>query len=150
MMIHFLTLGFLFGLIATFAERAIRILNYEVEKVTTGSISKNVMLISLSLGVGISIALSMNRIWVGLPLSWFIVPGYAIVMILAFISKDRFISIAFDAGGVATGPMTATFIMAIAGWNCFNRNCGRGISFVLPVEQTVGIHHLIKTHDEEK
>ncbi|WP_280768736.1 DUF1538 domain-containing protein [Salipaludibacillus daqingensis] len=108
------TLGFLFGLVATFAEPAIRILNYEVEKVTAGSISKNVMLITLSLGVGTSIALSMFRILVGLPLWWFIVPGYGLVMILAFISKDRFISIAFDAGGVATGPMTVTFIMAIA------------------------------------
>jgi len=108
------TLGFLFGLVATFAEPAIRILNYEVEKVTAGSISKNVMLITLSLGVGISIALSMIRILVGIPLWWFIGPGYALVMILAFISKDRFISIAFDAGGVATGPMTVTFIMAIA------------------------------------
>ncbi|WP_416149098.1 DUF1538 domain-containing protein [Salipaludibacillus sp. HK11] len=107
------TLGFLFGLVATFAEPAIRILNYEVEKVTAGSISKNVMLITLSLGVGVSIALSMFRILVGLPLWWFIAPGYALVMILLFISKDQFISIAFDAGGVATGPMTVTFIMAI-------------------------------------
>ncbi|PYZ94030.1 hypothetical protein CR194_00355 [Salipaludibacillus keqinensis] len=107
-------LGFLFGLVATFAEPAIRILNYEVEKVTAGSISKNVMLITLSLGVGVSIALSMFRILAGIPLWWFIAPGYGLVMILVFISKDRFISIAFDAGGVATGPMTVTFIMAIA------------------------------------
>ncbi|SER75943.1 DUF1538 domain-containing protein [Salipaludibacillus aurantiacus] len=107
-------LGFLFGLVATFAEPAIRILNYEVEKVTAGSISKNVMLITLSLGVGVSIALSMFRILAGIPLWWFIVPGYALALILIFISKDRFISIAFDAGGVATGPMTVTFIMAIA------------------------------------
>ncbi|MCE7793633.1 DUF1538 domain-containing protein [Salipaludibacillus sp. CUR1] len=107
-------LGFLFGLVATFAEPAIRILNYEVEKVTAGSISKNVMLITLSLGVGVSIALSMFRILAGIPLWWFIIPGYALAIILIFFSKDRFISIAFDAGGVATGPMTVTFIMAIA------------------------------------
>lgn len=107
-------LGFLFGLVATFAEPAIRILNYEVEKVTAGSISKNVMLVTLSLGVGVSIALSMFRILLGIPLWYFIVPGYLLVILLMFISKDRFISIAFDAGGVATGPMTVTFIMAIA------------------------------------
>lgn len=107
-------LGFLFGLVATFAEPAIRILNYEVEKVTAGSISKNVMLITLSLGVGLAIAISMIRIVVGFPLWYLILPGYIIAFILVFLSSDRFISIAFDAGGVATGPMTVTFIMAIA------------------------------------
>ncbi len=107
-------LGFIFGLVATFAEPAIRILNYEVEKVTAGSISKNVMLITLSLGVGVSIALAMFRIVLGFPLWYLILPGYIIALALIFISSDRFISIAFDAGGVATGPMTVTFIMAIA------------------------------------
>ncbi|WP_147803098.1 DUF1538 domain-containing protein [Alkalicoccus halolimnae] len=107
-------LGFIFGLVATFAEPAIRILNYEVEKVTAGSISKNVMLLTLSLGVGVSIALAMIRIVMGFPLWYLIVPGYALAFILVFISSDRFVSIAFDAGGVATGPMTVTFIMAIA------------------------------------
>ncbi|WP_026688897.1 DUF1538 domain-containing protein [Alteribacter aurantiacus] len=107
-------LGFLFGFTATFAEPAIRILNYEVEKVTSGSISKNVMLITLSIGVACSIALSMVRIVLGIPLWYLIVPGYGLALLLIFFSKDRFISIAFDAGGVATGPMTVTFIMAIA------------------------------------
>ncbi|WP_096188098.1 DUF1538 domain-containing protein [Evansella halocellulosilytica] len=107
-------LGFLFGFVATFAEPAVRILNHEVEKVTAGSISSTVMLITLSIGVAVSISLSMIRILVGIPLWYFIIPGYAIAIILLFISKDRFISIAFDAGGVATGPMTVTFIMAIA------------------------------------
>ncbi|PYZ99001.1 hypothetical protein CR205_10685 [Alteribacter lacisalsi] len=107
-------LGFLFGFTATFAEPAIRILNYEVEKVTSGSISKNVMLFTLSIGVAFSIALSMVRIVLGIPLWIIIVPAYALALALMFISKDRFISIAFDAGGVATGPMTVTFILAIA------------------------------------
>lgn len=107
-------LGFLFGLVATFAEPAIRVLNYEVEKVTAGSISKNVMLITLSIGVGIAIAVSMVRIVIGFPLWYLILPGYILAFVLVFISSDRFISIAFDAGGVATGPMTVTFIMAIA------------------------------------
>ncbi|TMW70399.1 DUF1538 domain-containing protein [Alteribacter natronophilus] len=107
-------LGFLFGFTATFAEPAIRILNYEVEKVTAGSISKNVMLFTLSIGVACSIALSMVRIVIGIPLWFIIVPAYALALTLIFFSKDRFISIAFDAGGVATGPMTVTFILAIA------------------------------------
>ncbi|GEL08531.1 DUF1538 domain-containing protein [Salisediminibacterium halotolerans] len=107
-------LGFLFGFVATFAEPAIRILNYEVEKVTAGSISKNVMLLTLSTGVAVAIMLSMIRIVLGIPLMYFIIPGYLLAVVLVFISSDRFISIAFDAGGVATGPMTVTFIMAIA------------------------------------
>ncbi|CAM3976057.1 DUF1538 domain-containing protein [Alkalicoccus chagannorensis] len=112
-MIMLPALGFLFGLVATFAEPAIRILNHEVEKVTAGSISKNVMLITLSLGVGGAIALSLFRITAGFPLWYLILPGYILAFALVFISSDRFISIAFDAGGVATGPMTVTFIMAI-------------------------------------
>ncbi|PRO64548.1 DUF1538 domain-containing protein [Alkalicoccus urumqiensis] len=106
-------LGFIFGVVATFAEPAIRIMNYEVEKVTAGSISKNVMLITLSLGVGLSIALSMVRIVVGFPLWYVLLPGYILAFVLVFFSSDRFISIAFDSGGVATGPMTVTFITAI-------------------------------------
>ncbi|ADI00038.1 DUF1538 domain-containing protein [Salisediminibacterium selenitireducens] len=107
-------LGFVFGFVATFAEPAIRILNYEVEKVTAGSISKNVMLITLSIGVGTAIALSMVRIVLGIPLLYFILPGYILALILVFVSSPRFVAIAFDSGGVATGPMTVTFIMAIA------------------------------------
>ncbi|AOM82410.1 DUF1538 domain-containing protein [Salisediminibacterium beveridgei] len=107
-------LGFLFGFVATFAEPAIRVLNYEVEKVTAGSISRNVMLITLSIGVGVAISLSMIRIVLGIPLLYFILPGYILALILVFVSSPRFVAIAFDSGGVATGPMTVTFIMAIA------------------------------------
>ncbi|WP_026688960.1 DUF1538 domain-containing protein [Alteribacter aurantiacus] len=107
-------IGLVFGFVVTFAEPAIRILNHEVEKVTAGSISSNVLLLTLSIGVALSIALSMVRIIVGIPLWLILVPGYVIALILIRFSKKRFITIAFDAGGVATGPMTVTFIMAIA------------------------------------
>ncbi|WP_096440043.1 DUF1538 domain-containing protein [Alteribacter populi] len=107
-------IGFLFGFVATFAEPAIRIMNHKVEKVTAGSISGNVLLLTLSIGVAISIALSMVRILLGIPLWIIVIPGYMAALLLIRFSKKRFVTIAFDAGGVATGPMTVTFIMAIA------------------------------------
>jgi hypothetical protein len=107
-------LGFVFGFVATFAEPAVRILNHQVEKVTAGSISSKVMLFTLSCGVAVSIALSMARIILGIPLWVMVVPGYALAIILVRFSQKRFVSIAFDSGGVATGPMTVTFIMAIS------------------------------------
>ncbi|MCK0473075.1 DUF1538 domain-containing protein [Halalkalibacter sp. APA_J-10(15)] len=106
--------GFLLGFVATFAEPAVRILNNQVEKVSSGYISERMMLYTLSIGVACSIALSMFRILSGFPLWYVIIPGYLLVMILMFFSSNTFIAIAFDSGGVATGPMTVTFILAIA------------------------------------
>ena len=107
-------IGFVFGFVATFAEPAVRILNHEVEKVSGGYISQKVMLFTLSIGVAVSIAVSMVRILLGIPLWYFIIPGYAIALGMMFFSSKRFTAIAFDSGGVATGPMTVTFILAIA------------------------------------
>lgn len=107
-------IGFILGSVATFAEPAVRILNHEVDKVTSGYIPQRLMLITLSLGVGISIALSMTRIILGIPLMYFIIPGYLLVLILAWFTSETFTSIAFDSGGVSTGPMTVTFISAIS------------------------------------
>ena len=106
-------IGFILGFVATFAEPAVRILNYEVEKVSSGAIPQQLMLYTLSLGVAVSIALSMARIIYGLPLMYFIIPGYLIALVLIRYSKRNFIGIAFDSGGVATGPMTVTFILAM-------------------------------------
>ncbi|MEB1809201.1 MAG: DUF1538 domain-containing protein [Bacillaceae bacterium] len=107
-------IGFVLGFVATFAEPAVRILNHEVEKVSGGYISQKIMLYTLSIGVAVSIAVSMVRILVGIPLWYFVIPGYLIVIIMMFFSSKTFTSIAFDSGGVATGPMTVTFILAIA------------------------------------
>ncbi|ERN51755.1 DUF1538 domain-containing protein [Alkalihalophilus marmarensis] len=107
-------IGFLLGFVATFAEPAVRILNHEVEKVSGGYIPKKVMLYTLSIGVAISIALSMLRIIAGIPLWYFIIPGYLIALILIKFSTPTFTAIAFDSGGVATGPMTVTFIVAMS------------------------------------
>jgi len=107
-------IGFVLGFVATFAEPAVRIMNEEVDKVTGGSISESIMLYTVSIGVGVSIALSMARILYGLSLWWFVIPGYAVALILILISRKTFVAIAFDSGGVATGPMTVTFILSLA------------------------------------
>lgn len=107
-------IGFVLGFVATFAEPAVRILNHEVEKVSGGYIPQKVMLYTLSIGVAISIALSMIRMIIGIPLMYFIIPGYILALILIKFSTRTFIAIAFDSGGVATGPMTVTFIVAMA------------------------------------
>ena len=106
--------GFILGAVATFAEPAVRVLNKEVEKVSSGYIPQILLLITLSVGVGFSISLAMARIIYGIPLMYLLLPGYGLALILMFLSKETFVSIAFDSGGVATGPMTVTFIMAFS------------------------------------
>ncbi|MCW3491168.1 DUF1538 domain-containing protein [Dethiobacter alkaliphilus] len=107
-------IGFVLGFVATFAEPAVRVLNYEVEKASGGYIPQTLMLYTLSLGVAASIAVSMTRILLGLSLWPFIIIGYATVLIMTRFSTRTFTAIAFDSGGVATGPMTVTFISAVA------------------------------------
>jgi hypothetical protein len=107
-------IGFVLGFVATFAEPAVRVLNHEVDKVSSGYIPRKLMLFTLSTGVAISIALAMFRILFAIPLWYFIIPGYGLALILMFFNTNTFTSIAFDSGGVATGPMTVTFILAIA------------------------------------
>jgi hypothetical protein len=72
------------------------------------------VLVTLSLGVGVFVALAMFKLLAGISILWFVVPGYLLALIMTRFSTPSFISAAFDAGGVATGPMTVTFVMAIA------------------------------------
>ncbi|MDN7227751.1 DUF1538 domain-containing protein [Planococcus liqunii] len=107
-------IGFVLGFVATFAEPAVSIMIDEVDRVTGGYISAKLMLYTVSTGVGISVALSMVRILFGIPLWYFIIPGYLLAFVLVFFSQPIFTAIAFDSGGVSTGPMTVTFISAMA------------------------------------
>lgn len=107
-------LGFILGFVTTFAEPSVRVFNYEVEKASGGYLPQQILLYTLSLGVAISVALSMGRIIFGFPLWYFVIPGYLIIFILVRYSTHSFVAIAFDSGGVATGPMTVTFILAMA------------------------------------
>lgn len=107
-------IGLLLGLVATIAEPAVRILNYEVEKVSGGYVSQKTMLYALSIGVAFSVAMAMIRIIYGIPLLYILLPGYLLALVLIRFSSPTFVSVAFDSGGVATGPMTVTFVMALA------------------------------------
>ncbi|WP_119067834.1 DUF1538 domain-containing protein [Rubrobacter indicoceani] len=106
--------GFVLGFASIIAEPAVRVLNYEVEKLSTGSIRSTPILITLAVGVGFAVALAMARILYGIPLWGILVPGYLLAFALTWFSSDTFTSIAFDSGGVATGPMTVTFILSLA------------------------------------
>jgi hypothetical protein len=107
-------LGFILGFVATMAEPAVRILCTQVEKSSSGYIRSIVIMYTLCLAVGIFIAIGMIRVVYGIPFYYIIIPGYLLATVLMFFSKPSFTAIAFDSGGVATGPMTVTFIMALA------------------------------------
>lgn len=110
-----LTISFFIGLVTVLAEPAVYVLTHQVEDVTSGYVSRSSVLVSLSLAIGLAILLSVLRIMIpGLQLWHFLLPGYIISLGLAFVAPPLFVGVAFDAGGVASGPMTATFILAFA------------------------------------
>ncbi|MDD3719335.1 MAG: DUF1538 domain-containing protein [Actinomycetota bacterium] len=106
-------IGFILGFTAIIAEPAVRILGSEVEDVSSGYIKSSVIVYTLSVGVAAFVALGMARMVYGIPLFYLLVPGYLLALLLLPFSRPDFTSIAFDAGGVATGPMTVTFILAL-------------------------------------
>ena len=100
--------GMLIGYFIVRAEPAVFVLTKQVEEITDGAISSGAMGLSLSVGVSVSLGLAMIRVLTGISLLWFIVPGYLIALVLSFFVPKIFTAIAFDSGGVASGPMTAT------------------------------------------
>lgn len=105
--------GFVAGLVTILAEPAVHVLTGQVEDVTSGYVKKNIVTASLAIGVASAVALSIIRIMIpGLELWHYLLPGYMISVLLTFFVPALFIGIAFDSGGVASGPMTATFILA--------------------------------------
>lgn len=104
--------GMIFGAIVVCAEPAVWVLTEQVEQVSGGTIKRSIMLIALSAGVAVSIGLSMLRIFYGFSLWYILVPGYAIALLLMIFCPPLFTGIAFDSGGVASGPMTSTFILS--------------------------------------
>lgn len=107
-------IGFILGFLVTMVEPAVRVLCIEVEKESGGYIREKIILYTLSLGVAISVAIAMTKTLYGLSLAYLLIPGYSIAFILAIFAGHNFTAIAFDSGGVATGPMVVTFIMSIS------------------------------------
>lgn len=111
-------IGMLIGFFIVKAEPAVYVLNKQVEEITDGAIPARAMSISLSVGVAVSIGIAMLRVLTGISILWFIIPGYAIALGLSFFVPKIFTAIAFDSGGVASGPMTATFLLPFAQGAC--------------------------------
>lgn len=111
-------IGMLIGFFIVKAEPAVFVLTRQVEDITSGAISAKAMGMSLSIGVAASVGLAMTRVLTGISILWFLIPGYAIALILTFFVPKIFTAIAFDSGGVASGPMTATFLLPFAMGAC--------------------------------
>ena len=110
--------GFVLGMVVVLAEPAVHVLNKQVEDITNGSVSKRSMMIALSVGVGISIALSLLRIVFDFSILYYVIPGYLISLGLSFFVPGMYTAIAFDSGGVASGPLTSGFILPLAVGAC--------------------------------
>lgn len=105
--------GFLLGFATVVAEPSVYVLTHQIENVTSGYIKRKSVIIPLAIGVGIAIALSMIRILVpDIQLWHYLLPGYLISLVMSYFVPKLFVGIAFDSGGVASGPMTVTFILA--------------------------------------
>ncbi|MCL1829140.1 MAG: DUF1538 domain-containing protein [Oscillospiraceae bacterium] len=111
-------LGMLIGYFIVIAEPSVHVLNHQVETITNGAVTHKAMNLSLSVGVAASAGLAMTRVLTGIDIFWFLIPGYAIAIILSFFVPRIFTGIAFDSGGVASGPMTATFLLPFAMGAC--------------------------------
>ncbi|MBE6586624.1 MAG: DUF1538 domain-containing protein [Ruminococcaceae bacterium] len=106
--------GFIIGMVVVLAEPAVHVLNKQVEDITDGTVSKKSMMIALSVGVGISLGLSMLRVVFDFSILYYVIPGYLISLGLSFFVPGLYTAIAFDSGGVASGPLTSSFILPFA------------------------------------
>lgn len=113
--IYLVVVAFILGTVTILAEPAVHVLTQQVEDVTSGYVPRNMVMVTLSIGVALAVSLSIIRIMVPQLQLWhYLLPGYLLAIILTYISPKLFVGIAFDSGGVASGPMAATFILAFA------------------------------------
>jgi hypothetical protein len=107
-------IGLVLGAVVVLAEPAVWVLNSQIEEVSGGHIKKPIILATLSISISIAVAMAMLRIVTGMSIWWFLIPGYALALILTFFSPGLFTAIAFDSGGVASGPMSSTFVLSFS------------------------------------
>ncbi|WP_084243900.1 DUF1538 domain-containing protein [Planomicrobium okeanokoites] len=105
--------GLLLGIVVTIAEPDLRVLATQIDNVSDGAISATVLILSVSLGLAIFVALAMVRTLFNIPLHFVLLAGYAAVFLLSFFVPEAFVPISFDSGGVTTGPMAVPFILAL-------------------------------------
>lgn len=112
---YILGVAFLLGMVTILAEPAVSVLTHQIEEVTSGYVRRNIVMVTLSIGVALAVALSILRILIPAIQLWhYLLPGYILAIMLSYFSPKLFVGIGFDSGGVASGPMTATFILAFA------------------------------------
>ena len=145
--------GLALGAIIVCAEPAVWVLSEQVESVSGGTIKRKVLLVFLSVGTAIAIGLSLWRCVKGFDIKWILIPGYLIAMVLMPFCPDLFTGIAFDSGGVASGPLTSTFILSFtigAANACGGGNDSFGVIALVALMpliaiQIMGIVYKIKT-----
>lgn len=106
-------LGVVVGFFIVFAEPAVHVLTKQVEEMTTGTIKRRSVMLALMFGMAVALLIGVIRAMYGVSLWWFIAPGYALALALTFAVPKVFTAIAFDSGGVASGPMASTFILPL-------------------------------------
>jgi len=113
--IYVISVGFILGLVTVLAEPAVYVLTHQIENVTSGYVKRSLVMGTLSIGVGSAVALAVINILMPQISLWhFLLPGYIISIAMSYYVPRLFVGIAFDSGGVASGPMTATFVLAFA------------------------------------
>jgi multisubunit Na+/H+ antiporter MnhC subunit len=110
----FIVSGVLLGFFTTWGEPAVRVLADQVEETSNGSIPKNLMLTAICVGVALCVGLGVARLIFKIPLLYLLAPGYLLAIAFMWRSDPQFVAIAADAGGVATGPLANTFLLALA------------------------------------
>ncbi len=111
-------IGIVIGYFIVRAEPAVQVLTRQVEDVTNGSITQKSIASALSIGIAAAVGIAMLRILTGINIMWFLIPGYLISLVMTFFVPQIFTGIAFDSGGVASGPMTTTFLLPLAVGAC--------------------------------
>ena len=111
-------LGCLIGFLIVAAEPAVHVLNEQIERISGGTIKKGKVMLSLMCGVALSVGLSMLRVLFTFSIWWLILPGYVLAMLLSFFTPKVYTAIAFDSGGVASGPMSTAFLLPLATGAC--------------------------------
>ena len=105
--------AFILGMVAVLAEPAVHVLNNQVEEITGREVTRKQMMLALSIGVGVSIGLSVLRVYLGFSLLYYLIPGYLLSLGLSFFVPKLYTAIAFDSGGVASGPLTSSFVLPL-------------------------------------
>ena len=153
-------LAMVFGWFIISAEPAVTVLEGQIEEVSAGAIPGKAIKLSLSAAIAVAMGIAMLRVMTGISILWFLIPGYTISLLLSFFVPDIYTAIAFDSGGVASGPMTATFMLqffigasAALGGDVLKDAFGAvAMVAMMPLItiQTVGLFYTIRDKREEK